>query len=98
MTKSERVWLAFFGGDDVQLFVQAEPGFQYEHWGGKMGWEAARSRAVAEDSVLYGVDGNTCSRGDWQFEKPVAMGLPVLETHWLRWCLGLRHFARNVSI
>ena len=42
-------------GDDVLLYVRAEPGLQYEHWEGKMGWEPARSRAVAEESVLYRV-------------------------------------------
>jgi len=44
--------------------------------------------------------GKSCSRRDWQLEKPVAMGPPgvIFETGWLRWCLGVGYFARRVSL
>ena len=43
---------------------------------------------------------NSYSRGDWQIEKPVAMGLPgvILETGRSRGSLGVGHFTRRVSI
>ena len=42
---------------------------------------------------------NSYSRGDWQIEKPVAMGLAgvMLETGRSRWSLGVGPFARRLS-
>ncbi len=40
--------------DDVLLYVQAEPGFQYEHCEGNNGWERARSQTYyREREILY---------------------------------------------